>query len=129
MGCQPTTMAFAKYQTYGFHIAIPTHQENGREDIGRYRGDVGAKNLWGVNMIRSTEKTQPHTATDFWLELLSGVNVSPSVRAVSGRSWYTQVAFSTATRKKVYLTAEDNTNNANGYIVSGRWLPRGAKGL
>ncbi len=124
--CSPV-FALASTKTYSYKISVPAHLQNGREDTGRYRGDVSGSNKWGVKVEKSSEGSG--TATDFWLEVASGKNVSHYVRAYEDGNWYKKDAFESARNQKVFLTAEDNYDVGYGYIVSGRWVPKNAKNV
>ena len=103
----------------GFSFRIPAYQENGYEKYGRHRGKVPKRNRWRVRLDHSGEGNG--AATDFWLEAEDGKNVSPYIRVICGKGWFSQKAYKSARSRTVYLTAEDNNDKPSGYNVSGRW--------
>lgn len=113
--------AFATSDT-GFSFRIPPHQANGYEKHGRHRGKVPKRNRWRVRLDHSGEGKG--AATDFWLEAQDGRNVSPYIRVICGKGWFSQKAYKSARSRTVYLTAEDNNDKPSGYNVRGRWQPQ-----
>lgn len=61
------------------------------------------------------------TYTNFWLEVYNGDNVSTWRSVQQGAGVYRTAAYSDANQKNVYLTAENNNNNASIYTVQGYW--------
>lgn len=61
------------------------------------------------------------TVTTYWLENASGTNVSPSLNVKQGNGSYYSAAYSNASKKNVYLTAQNNKYNSSRYSVSGFW--------
>ena len=61
------------------------------------------------------------TLTRYWLEGANGDNVSKSVDiSIADGAVYTP-AYSSASQRNVYLTAENNNRNGDEYTVSGYW--------
>ncbi|MFC6202260.1 DUF2712 domain-containing protein [Lactiplantibacillus nangangensis] len=110
--------AYASNDNWGFRFGIQSNQANSRSGR-RYRETTNVNNKWKVNMQRSGEGAR--TVTTYWLENAKGTNVSPSLHVKQGSGSYYSTAYSDASKKYVYLTAQNNNYNGSHYTVSGYW--------
>lgn len=106
-------------QAHDFSFRVQPRQQNAQEPHGRWRGNVAPSDRWWVKLIKSGEGKG--AATDFWIESANGVHLSHYMRVRCGKGWYGKEAFSSASNRRVYLTAEDNEYKSTGYNISGRW--------
>ncbi|AUI79007.1 DUF2712 domain-containing protein [Lactiplantibacillus pentosus] len=117
-GAVGANTALASNDNWGFHFSIQPHQANTRSGA-RYRQTTNVNNKWKVNMQSSGEGAR--TVTTYWLENAGGTNVSPSMNVKQGNGSYYSSAYSNASKKNVYLTAQNNNYNGSRYSVSGFW--------
>ncbi|KZT83378.1 hypothetical protein Nizo1840_1657 [Lactiplantibacillus plantarum] len=117
-GAVGANTALASNDNWGFNFIIQTHQANSRSGP-LYRQTTNVNNKWKVNMQSSGEGAR--TVTTYWLENAGGTNVSPSLNVKQGNGSYYSAAYSNASKKNVYLTAQNNNYNSNQYRVSGFW--------
>lgn len=103
--------------TYKFRIG--SYQTNGQDPNGRYRQTSDVNNPWKVKMTSSGEGSG--TVTNYWLENSNDDNVSPSVSVTQGKGFYYNNPHSSANKKTVYLTAENNNYSGSAYNVGGYW--------
>ena len=92
-------------QAHDFSFRVQPRQQNAQEPHGRWRGNVAPSDCWWVKLIKSGEGKG--AATDFWIESANGVHLSHYMRVRCGKGWYGKEAFSSASNRRVYLTAED----------------------
>lgn len=114
-----SSSVFASMDRWDYEFVIPAHKNNGRINTPRYRSTTNPNTLWDVCLTKSTEGRK--TYTNFWLEVYNGDNVSTWTSVQEGAGVYRTPAYSTASQKNVYLTAENNNNNASVYTVQGYW--------
>ncbi len=120
-----TTPAFAGAETdIDFKYTIKANQANTRTAEPRYRQTSNENNKWMVQVTNSTENGG-RTWTTFWLEGSNGENVSPSQKVLEDDGRYNQKAYSTASKRTVYLTAQNNNNNDDVFTVNGYWDEEG----
>ena len=117
-GVVGANIAHTSNDNWGFNFTIQPHQANTRSGA-RYRQTTNVNNKWKVNMQSSGEGAR--TVTTYWLENASGTNVSPSLNVKQGNGSYYSAAYSNASKKNVYLTAQNNNYNSSRYRVSGFW--------
>ncbi len=111
--------ALASNDKWGYSFTIKANQANSHSGK-RYRQTTNTDNRWKVNLQSSNEKGKG-TYTRFWLENNSNKNVSPSQNVKEDGGSYYKYAYSSASRKYVRLTAEDNSYKSETYHVSGYW--------
>lgn len=112
----------ASDDNYGFDMNVKTYQGNVRTG-SRYRSTTNTNNSWKVKMTDSWECSDRGDGciTTFWLEVGDGTNVSKSVNKAENQGYtYTQ-AYSSASKKDVYLTAENNNYSGTTYRIKGVW--------
>lgn len=108
----------ASNDNISYSFTIKAYQENSRS-APRYRSTSNINNKWKVKMTRTLEGDK--TLTRYWLEGANGDNVSKSVDiSIADGAVYTP-AYSSASQRNVYLTAENNNRNGDEYTVSGYW--------
>lgn len=113
-----TLVASASNDNIGFKFRIMTYQMNSNT-AGRYRQTTNPDNKWKVNLLKSGEGKG--TITTFFLENDFGLNLSKGhqVKQGSGNHYYS--AYANASKKYIFLSAENNNWNNNSYMVSGNW--------
>ena len=114
-----SSSVFANVDRWGYKFDIPAYKSNGRIDEPRYRSTTKPDTPWDVCLEGSGEGNM--TYTNFWLEVYNGDNVSTWRSVQQGAGVYRTAAYSDANQKNVYLTAENNNNNASIYTVQGYW--------
>lgn len=117
MLCGVAAMASDDNIPYSFRIG--TYYGNGRDENGRYRQTSDVNNPWKVKMMSSEEGSG--TITNYWLEDSGTNNVSPTISVTQGKGFHYNNPHSSANKKTVYLTAQNNNYNGTAYNVSGYW--------
>lgn len=114
---------FAKDDNIKYSLDILEWQKNAKVKNGRYRQTKDINNKWKVQLQSTTEGAGNgnDNITVFWLEGSNDENVTTTVSAKQGKSVYYTPAYSSASERTVYLTAEDNRITFSTYHVEGIW--------
>lgn len=119
-----TTPAFASEDHDYFNYTIKANQANTRTDAPRERTTTDIHNKW-MTQVTDSNENGGYTYTTFWLEGYDGTNVSPSMKVLEGDDEYTSDAYSSASKRYVYLTAQNNNDNDDVYTAEGYWDEEG----
>lgn len=112
------SMVKATDDRWGYGFNIQPYQANSHS-AQRYRETTNPNNPWKVALESSGEGAG--SITTFWLEVLSGANVSASVNVKQGAGAYYNGAYTNANQANVRLTGQNNNYNSSAYYISGHW--------
>jgi len=115
----PVTSTLAAENYYDYAFTIKAYQANTKSG-GLYRETTNTSNRWRVSMYESTESSGKDI-TRFWLSGSDNTKLSPSSDVLEDNGPYYADAYSSASQRTVYLTAENNNYNANSYACYGYW--------
>lgn len=115
-----TAKAYAAYQTnyIDFSFTIKPKQKNSYTET-RYRQTTDRDRAWFTQLTSSGEGWM--TYTRFWLEKSNGENVSKAYNVQAGGAKSFNSAYSSASKQRVRLTAENNNYNNASYPCYGKW--------
>lgn len=102
-----------------FKFTMKSEGEKSRYSKGRYRQTTDPNNQWKVK-LRSSEEGKG-TVAKFYLTGYDYSIVSKTLSVKQGRGAHYQTAYSSASKRTVYLTVTNNNWSTLSYVISGYW--------
>ncbi|MDD4371969.1 MAG: DUF2712 domain-containing protein [Anaerostipes sp.] len=112
------TSVKASNDSYSYQFTLRPHYANSYSS-SRYRQTTDVSNKWKVNLQTSTEGKG--TKATFWLSNENHKKASETHTIAQGSGSHYYNAYSSASKRDVCLSVENNNDSSKSYKITGVW--------